>query len=117
MNEYLSLRDLGKLYGVSSHEVGKWLKNLGLRNETGYPTTEAIKDGLVKKAPSKQPGTYFWVWNTSKTTEILDNMCYPRDSNDEAETHDFPEGMTIHFGAKRSPAKSERDQTTKQINE
>lgn len=31
MNDYLTLTELGRLYGVSSHVVGKWLKGLGLR--------------------------------------------------------------------------------------
>ena len=77
MSEFITQTDLGKLYGVSSHQIGKWLSGLGLR-EDGRPTTTAIRDGFVKQAPSTQPSTYFWVWHNAKTTTILDAMCYPR---------------------------------------
>jgi hypothetical protein len=78
MNEYLSLTELGRLYGVSSHVVGRWLKGLGLRTTDGRPSAEAFGQGYVAQRPSRQPGTYFWVWHTDKTTAILDGMRYPR---------------------------------------
>ena len=78
MNEYLSLTDLGRLYGVSSHVVGRWLKGLGLRTKDGRPSAEAFAQGYVAQRPSRQPGTYFWIWHADKTTAILDGMRYPR---------------------------------------
>jgi hypothetical protein len=77
MNEYLSLTDLGRLYGVSSHVVGRWLKGLGLRTKDGRPSGEAFAQGYVTQRPSRQPGTYFWIWHADKTTAILDGMRYP----------------------------------------
>ena len=85
MSDYLTQTQLGKLYGVSSHQIGKWFKNLGLRTESGQPSNDAFTSGMVKQAPSTQPGTYFWVWHKSKTTTILDAMCYPRAVLDEDE--------------------------------
>ena len=29
MNEYLSITDIGRIYGVSSNVAGRWLKGLG----------------------------------------------------------------------------------------
>lgn len=78
MDEYASLTQLGKLYGVSSHVVGRWLKGLGLRNEDGKPSCQAFAECYVAQRPSRQPGTYFWTWHREKTTALLDNMCYPR---------------------------------------
>ena len=78
MNEYLSLTELGRLYGVSSHVVGKWLKGLGLRTQDGRPSPEAYTQGYVVQRPSRHPGTYFWIWHADKTTAILDGMRYPR---------------------------------------
>jgi hypothetical protein len=78
MNEYLSLTELGRLYGVSSHVVGRWLKGLGLRTTDGRPSAEAFGQGYVAQRPSRQRGTYFWVWHADKTTGILDGMRYPR---------------------------------------
>ena len=78
MNEFISLTDLGRLYGVSSHKVGKWLKELGLRTRSGDPSPIAFADGMVEKCNSTQPGTYFYLWHFERTTAIFDGMCYPR---------------------------------------
>ncbi|HEX4144538.1 MAG TPA: hypothetical protein VHY91_13610 [Pirellulales bacterium] len=82
MDEFISLTDLGKLYGTSSHQVGRWLKNLGLRTESGQPSAQAFKENYVSQRPSAQPNTYFYVWHRGKTTELLDAMCYPRANHD-----------------------------------
>ncbi len=78
MGEYLSLTELGRLYGVSSHQIGRWLKGLGLRTVSGQPSRQAFAEGFVSQRPSRQPGTYFYVWHCRKTTDLLDGMCYPR---------------------------------------
>jgi hypothetical protein len=78
MKEYLSLTELGRVYGVSSHVVGRWRKGLGLRTTDGMPSAEAFAHGYASQRPIRQPGTYFWVWHTGKTTAILDGMRYPR---------------------------------------
>jgi hypothetical protein len=76
--EYLSLTEIGRLYGVSSHTVGKWLKDLCLRTEDGRPSRDAFHQGYVSQRPSRVPGTYFYVWHAGKTTAILDMMEYRR---------------------------------------
>jgi hypothetical protein len=64
-----SQKQLGSLCGVSSHEIGKWLVKLGLRDEkTGKPTREAHHDGLCDTVPSGQTG-YCWAWNVQKVVE------------------------------------------------
>lgn len=78
MSEYLSLTEIGRLYGVSSHVVGRWLKGLGLRKQDGKPSADAFAQGYVSQRPSRQPGTYYWVWHAAKTTRILDGMRHPR---------------------------------------
>jgi len=81
MNDYLSQTELGRIYGVSSHQVGKWLKSLGLRTPNGRPSSEAFSEGMVDQRPSRGIGTYFYVWHAQKTTDLLDRMGYPRDSS------------------------------------
>lgn len=82
MIEFSSLKELGMVYGVSSHQVGKWLKNLGFRTEDGKPSENAFSEGMVRQCPSTQPGTFFYVWHRAKTTELLDGMQYPRAVHD-----------------------------------
>jgi hypothetical protein len=78
MNDYMTMTQIGKLYGVSSHKIGKWLRGLGLRDADGTPSAEAFNDNFVVQRPSRQPGTYFYVWNRALTTALLDAMQYPR---------------------------------------
>jgi hypothetical protein len=71
LDQHLSLTELGHLYGVSSHIMGRWLKDMGLRTADNQPSDRAIRDGYVSKRPSTQPGSYFWVWHSKKTIEAL----------------------------------------------
>ena len=73
---YITLTALGQIYGVSSKEVGRWLKNMGLRLEDGRPSRDAVKQGFVLECPL-QHGGYFWTWHQDKTCHELDQMCYP----------------------------------------
>lgn len=77
-NDYLTLTQLGRIYGVSRNVVGKWLKALSLRTQSGDPSQTAHDDGFVKKVDSTNPGTFFYVWHKQKTTELLDGMGYER---------------------------------------
>lgn len=74
MNEYISITEIGRIYGVSSHIVGRWLKGLGLRTESG----QAFNERYVSQRTSRYPGTFYYVWQAEQTTAILDRMCYPR---------------------------------------
>ena len=71
-DEFLSLTELGKEYGVSSHKMGKWLIDLGLRDRNKKPSRAAFENGFVQQRDSTQPGTYFWVWNKAKTLWALE---------------------------------------------
>ena len=85
MNEYLSLTDVGRIFGVSSHVAGRWLKNLGLRTASGQPTALAFNEKYVAQRPSRYPATFYYVWHAGRTTELLDGMCYPRADLDAVE--------------------------------
>ena len=64
-----SQKQLGELFGVSSHEIGKWLVKVGLRDEkSGKPTRDAHEGGYCETAPSGQTG-YFWAWKPEKTVQ------------------------------------------------
>ena len=46
--QYLTMRQIGKLFGVSSHVVGRKLKEVGLRDAEGHPTERAKESGYTK---------------------------------------------------------------------
>lgn len=64
--KHMSQTQLGELFGVTSHKIGQWLKDLGLRDESGRPTEEAHEGRFCKQAPSGPTG-YHWVWDSQKT--------------------------------------------------
>ena len=63
---HMTQTQLGELFGVTSHKIGQWLKDLRLRDEDGKPTEEAHDGQFCKQAPSGQNG-YHWVWDSKKT--------------------------------------------------
>jgi len=63
---------LGQLFGVSSHEIGKWLVDCGLRDQrTKKPTAEAHQGGYCDQAPSGLQSGYCWAWDAEQTVNLL----------------------------------------------
>jgi hypothetical protein len=69
-NGYLLLRELGRIYGKTSHKVGAKLKELNLRDDDGRPTDRAFALHLV--APRGYP-KYTWAWDEGRTCSILED--------------------------------------------
>jgi hypothetical protein len=80
-DEFMSLTELGKLYGVSSHKMGQWLVDIGLRDKNKKPSQSAFEGGYVQRRASTQPGTYFWVWHAAKTTQTLEKAGHQQAAN------------------------------------
>ena len=78
MQEFMSLTELGKIYGVSRNKVGAWLVELGLRTKDRRPDKAAFDGGFVEQRLSTQPGTYFWVWQAERTCQALDTAGHMR---------------------------------------
>ena len=97
MNTFITLTELGEIYGVSAREVGRWLKGLRLREEDGQPSRAAHDQRLVLERELRHGG-YFYLWHKDKTCALLDGMQYPRGSSLPVdETHD---GFVIIRGGK-----------------
>lgn len=88
---FLSMTEIGKLLGVSGQQVGKWLKQVGLRTNGNKPSPRAFKEGYVEQRGSTQPGTYFWIWNGEKTLHALQNAGFTKQIDTVAEPPHVPE--------------------------
>lgn len=66
----MSQRQIGRLFGESSHAVGRWLVEAGLRDQDGKPTGKAFDGGFCETAPSRNEG-YFWTWRPDKVVPVL----------------------------------------------
>jgi hypothetical protein len=67
---HMSQTQLGKLFGVTSHAIGEWLRSLGLRAEDGTPTRKAKEGHFCKQTVAGEKGT-LWVWNSETTVAAL----------------------------------------------
>lgn len=68
---------LGKQYGLSPVTIGKKLKELGLRDEDGIPTTLALGNGYCTPTPLKD-GTPFYMWNRQQVEQLMQAHGYQR---------------------------------------
>jgi hypothetical protein len=69
--KHMTLTQIGELFGVTSHQVGKWLVEIGLRTPGKRPNREAFAGGYVKQGPSRNQG-YNWCWESVKTVKALE---------------------------------------------
>lgn len=81
-NEFSTMREIGKMFGVSSHVVGKKLKAMRLRTEDGKPSDHAFALKLVEQRWADDGEHYCWAWHTAKTVPILESAGLVRISPD-----------------------------------
>lgn len=60
MSDYINLTALGEIYGVKARDVGAWLKGLGLRQQDGRPSQQAVKEGFVKELLTEYGSAWLW---------------------------------------------------------
>lgn len=64
---YVNQTQLGQLFGGTSHDVGRWLEEIGLRSG-GRPTQKAFVGGYVSSAGLQ----YGYRWHRDKTAAALE---------------------------------------------
>lgn len=67
---WLSLTDLGRIYGISAVHCGRLLSDAGLRQENGAPSCTALKQGLAYKHHPRT-SSYNTVWNGEGCATLL----------------------------------------------
>lgn len=55
--EFMTLTQIGEVFGVSNQKVGKWLVKLGLRTTANKPSVAAFEGGYVMAGPSRNQAT------------------------------------------------------------
>lgn len=55
-SEWLTLTDLGRIYGISALHCGRLLLQAGLRRSDGEPTQRALQAGCASAAPGRRHG-------------------------------------------------------------
>ncbi len=67
-SNWLSLTDLGRIYGISAIHCGRTLQKEGLRDPNGYPTKRAVQVGAAHTSSLK---------HSQKTTVWNSKICKP----------------------------------------
>ena len=75
--EFRTLTQIGEVFGASSHQVGKWLVEIGLLTEGKRPSTAAFDGEFVTQGPSRGNG-YNWVWHSVRTVAALEKAGHRR---------------------------------------
>lgn len=73
----MTLTQLGELFGVSSHQVGNWLVEIGFRTEDKRPSKCAFERKIVSEGPSRGQG-YNWIWKSGDTVASLEAAGHKR---------------------------------------
>lgn len=58
--EWLTLTEIGRVYGISAVHIGKLLQAAGLRQLDGRPSPEALRTGLAHRRHSSPSGPTLW---------------------------------------------------------
>jgi len=72
MNEFATMKEIGQLFGVSSHVIGRRLKDLGFRTMGGKPSAKAFQAGMVLQKHTFDYANYLWAWSVPKTVGVLE---------------------------------------------
>lgn len=67
---WLSLTDLGRIYGISAVHCGRLLSDAGLRQGNGAPSAQALKQGLAYQHHPHSPNPSA-VWNEQGCAPLL----------------------------------------------
>jgi hypothetical protein len=70
-SEFLTMKEVGELFGKTSHAVGKKLKELGLRTADGKPSWQAFERGLCERRFTDDGQNYLWAWHGEMTFRLL----------------------------------------------
>jgi hypothetical protein len=71
---FCTMRNLGAVFDVSSHVIGRALKGLGLRTQDGQPSDQAKEIALVKEVNGPQPWVSLWLWHRDRTVALLEEV-------------------------------------------
>jgi len=75
--QYVTMRHLGTLLGISSHAVGRTLMEVGLRTSERRPSEKA-KEGDFTKFILVEQGFSLDLWHLEKTLAVLRPLITPK---------------------------------------
>jgi hypothetical protein len=71
-DEYFTMKEIGQLFGLSSHAIGKTLKKIGLRTPEGKPSREAFNGKWCDQRWASDWSGYCYAWSKDRTIRALE---------------------------------------------
>lgn len=82
--EYVSITQLGEMFGVTRNEMGQYLADIGWRVREGgtlSPSNQAIERGYCQ-ATENERGIRYYIWHRVKTIKALETAGYKQAKNE-----------------------------------
>jgi hypothetical protein len=79
-NKFLTMKEIGVIFGMTSHQIGKLLKQFGLRTEAGKPSRMAFDGGYCDQRWTHDMNNYCWAWHAEQTVALLQKNGYKAQS-------------------------------------
>ena len=70
--DFTTMTEIGKRFDATSHEIGRWLMEIGLRTKFKEPSQQAIDEGFCKRRAIEGVPVPQILWNTAKTIAALE---------------------------------------------
>jgi hypothetical protein len=71
-SDYRTMKEIGRLFGATSHAIGRKLKEVGLRTAEGKPGRRAFEGGLCDRRRAADGEHYCRAWHEGKTVRALE---------------------------------------------
>jgi hypothetical protein len=75
---HLTQTQIGELFGASSHQVGRWLVEVGLRMADKQTSRKAIEEGFVMTISTDFAPRGFPSWHKERTVPVLESHGHNR---------------------------------------
>ena len=80
ITQFATQTQIGRLFGISSHKVGKVLTEFHFRLLDGRPSSLAWSEGIVQEHfLEDRPFVPFWLWDIEAVAEILEIAGFEED--------------------------------------
>jgi hypothetical protein len=102
MNDFITMTELGVLFGETSHVIGKWLVAIGLRTPERRPSAKAFEGRYCQQAPLDNCNGYFYVWHRQRTIAALEAAGHRRVEQQSQEAKSIPATLVGPFTTEQS---------------
>ena len=81
--DFANMKTIGKLFGKTSHQVGRELRDAGYRDQDGKATKKALGEGFAMLQRNAEHREWIAVvWNKAKVCQLLEDFGWVKVSDE-----------------------------------